>query len=216
MSAETNQGEQSELRRYLGLTTLQCAKAVVVEDPKIQRVNFRKYFNIPEKPTEEDEELIGLDRQAFLSGNVLTRLIRDYPEGWNISFDSRVEDANGNAFQLPLMDLALRKSEENLDRTKERLKKLIVPRFGGGFILETKDSYHFFGKRLLSHGEWLKFLGFSLLTSIVTVTPEDQGNIHELISDYRYIGHSLIRGSTGLRITANGSKSVLPKVVAII
>lgn len=213
MTIEVDRPEESG-EEYLGLTTLQCAWIIVVGDPQIQRVNFRRYLCVPGKPTKDD--VIGLNRQAFLDGAVVEELIEDCPERWNIAFDSKVEDANGDVFQLPMMDLTLRRSPENLDRTKERLKELIVPDFGGGFILETEKSYHFLGRRLLSHKEWLKFLGLSLLASIVIVTPNGQENIHELVADYRYIGHSLIRGSAGLRITAGGSKTVLPKVVAVI
>ena len=176
MSIEA-QGLEQSADKYLGLTTLECAQIVVSAIPEIQKINLRRYFYIPEKPTKEDEKLISLDRQAFLNGNILKELMMDLSEGWNIAFDSKVEDGGGNVFQLPVMDLALRKSEENLGRTKGRLKKLIVPHFGGGFILETNRSYHFFGKRLLSHEEWLRFLGFSLLASIVTVTAEDQENV---------------------------------------
>ena len=213
MTIEVDRPEEPG-EEYLGLTTLQCAWIVVAKNPQIEWMGLRRYFYTPGKPTKDD--VIGLNRQTFLDGTVVAELIENCPERWNIAFDSKVEDTNGNVSQLPMMDLTLRRSPENLDRTKERLKELIVPDFGGGFILETEKSYHFLGKRLLSHEEWLKFLGFNLLTSIVTVTPNDQENIHELVADYRYIGHSLIRGSTGLRITAGGSKTVLPKVVAVI
>lgn len=215
MTLEAGRSEQSE-DKYLGLTTLQCAGIIVAENPLIERVNLRCYFYIPEKPSGEDEKLIALDRETFLNGKVLQKLMMELSEGWNISFDSKVKDKDGNMQQLPMMDLSLQKSEENLARTKDRLERLIVPRFGGGYILETQKSYHFFGKKLLDHEEWLRFLGFSLLTSIVTVASEGQENIHELVSDYRYVGHSLIRGSTGLRITANGSKSVLPRIVSVV
>lgn len=114
-----------------------------------------------------------------------------------------------------MMDLHPLKSPASLEKCARRLKEIVVPEFGGGFILETGRSYHFLRRELLTPEGFIRFLGACLLTSIVTVR-QNGPNIHETIADYRYIGHSLSRGSTGLRITANGEKNTLPHVVKVI
>ena len=67
----------------------------------------------------------------------------------------------------------------------------------------------------LDHDKWLKFLGASLLTGILTVASGGQYS-YESVVDNRYIGHSLLRGTTGLRIITNGTKTFTPRVVALI
>lgn len=121
MSAERT----SPTERFIGFSTLECAREIVRFNPEIAAVQLRAYCYIPNKPSENDEPIFRLNREEFL-------------------------------------------------------------------------------------------IGFCLITSIVTVTPDDVPNQHEVISDYRYIGHSLIRGSTGLRITTRGTKTFEPRVVAVI
>lgn len=69
---------------------------------------------------------------------------------------------------------------------------------------------------MLGPEEWLDFLGLNLITSIVTQVDENLPRVHEFISDYRYIGHSMLRRSTGLRVTTRGSKTFTPQVVSVI
>lgn len=214
----TEQGHfAQEKEQHLGLTTLEIGRVVVDKTPQIQRVHLRRYFHVPDRDrTSVEEKVYVVDRQTFLHSEVVGKLMEKLDPGWNISLDSQVEGQKGELLQFPMMDLALNKSPENLERTKQRLKKIIVPDFGGGFILETEKSYHFFGEKPFNQEKLNQFLGLCLLTSIVTVTPDGQPNIHEMVADYRYVGHSLIRGSTGLRITTNGTKTFTPRVIATI
>lgn len=200
--------------RYLGLSTLEVAKGVVRDDSRIQKVNLRWYYYVP-NTVPEISKTSYWDRKDFLEEEKLKCEIEKLQPGWNIAFDSKVEDTEGNSLYLPMMDLALSKSPANLQRTIERLKEVIEPKFGGGFILETNTSYHFFGITLIDHDNWLKFLGASLLTSILIVGLDGQRN-YESVVDNRYIGHSLLRDTTALRITTNETKTFAPKVVAVI
>lgn len=206
-----------EQEKFLGLTTLQVARLIVSEDPKIKTVFLRAYTYVPDKPTEEGSEpCLPLLREDFLGGEAVDNFIEGFDHEWNISLDSHMEFEDGRKGHFPMLDMGPRKSEESLEKVKRRLKEIVVPHFGGGVLLETKKSYHYLGYTPFSEDRYQEFLGRSLITSIVTVTPEDIPNEHELIVDYRYIGHSLIRGSTGLRISAKGTKTMLPKVIATI
>jgi hypothetical protein len=205
-----------ESENYLGLTTLQCIKRIVSSLPQIETVQLRAYKYIPFMQA-DNVNTFHLEREEFLNSNhALGEIIRSLEDkDANVTFDSIVKLKNGEAAYLPFMDCALPRSTENLERLKDRFKEHIAPEFGGGYFLETKESYHFIGERLLDHKEWYSFLGSCLTSSIVTVTPEDQPNIHEMICDYRYVGHTLKRqGITGLRLTTKDSKKTIPHVVA--
>lgn len=202
--------------KYLGLSTLDCAKLVVAKNPDIKVLTLRSYFYIPNAESDDAEEVFSLPREEFLHGESLSQRMRSLREGWNIALHSPVELVDGSTGHFALLDLSLRKSDENRERTIGRLREIITPRFGGCFVLETRKSYHFFGEKLLTIDQWLDFLGAALLTSIVTVTPDEEPNIHEMVADYRYIGYSILRRSTGLRITANGNKTFLPRVIDVI
>lgn len=202
--------------KYLGLSTLECVRIVVAQNPQIAAIYFRGYNYIPNKTTKDDELVYAIGRNELLTGDIIRKIVEQLPEGWNLAADSKVILQNGKIAHLPMIDLSPGKSDESKERIVSRLNEIITPIIGGGFLLETERSYHFLGSRVLTIEEWFQFLGYSLITSIVTKTPDDQPNIHEVIADYRYIGHALIRGSTGLRVTANGEKTVAPKVVAVL
>ena len=201
---------------YIGSATLKCVKLIAAQNSSIKTLHFKSYFYVPHRESDDSEEAFTLSREEFLKGESLDRRIQDLKEGWNIGIHSPVQLTNGESRHFALMDIALRKSDENLLRISRRLREIVVPRFGGGFVLETGKSYHFLGHRLLTPDQWLDFLGASLLTSIVTVTLDEEPNIHEMVTDYRYVGYSLLRRSTGLRITANGDKTFVPRVVDVI
>ena len=103
---------------------------------------------------------------------------------------------NGREAHIPMMDFAL-KSPEGREAVVATMKG-ISP--GGGIVLQTENSYHFYGTELLDLEEWLKFLGKSLLF---------QGVI-----DDRYIGHRLREGFSVLRLTRGPFHADLPFVVA--
>lgn len=205
-------------RELLGLTTLEFGRLVVLRNPEIAKVNLRAYFYIPDTPS-ADEPVLTLDREDFLSGDKAEKFlafVKSWNEGWNVALDSLVALDDGQVGYLAMVDISALKSPESLEKVKRRFGEIVAPRFGGGAILETNWSYQFFGTEVLTFSSWLQFLGASLITSIVTI-PEGGGEYkHELIADYRYIGHSLMRGSTGLRITNWGRKTFEPKVVALV
>lgn len=202
--------------RFIGFSTLECAREIVRLNPEISGLQLRAYCYIPNQPSGYSEPIFRLSREEFLKGTRVKELVQRLGLEWNLALDSPVVLQSGETGHFAMVDIAPRKSFESLAKVISRFREIIVPQFGGGFLLETKKSYHFLGTRILSQDEWYKFLGFCLITSIVTVTPDDVPNRHEIISDYRYVGYSLIRGSTGLRITTRGTKTFKPRVIAII
>jgi hypothetical protein len=202
--------------QLIGLSTLEVAKYVVGANSEVDRVMFRKYCYIPNVSSGPNDGLVPMTRNEFLGGTGIESIIANLDEGFNLALDSRVVLKDGTAAHFQMMDLSPRKSPESLEKVTQQFGKIIVPKFGGGVLLETNKSYHYFGFGILKQEEWLDFLGLNLITSIVTYVGENQPRAHEIISDYRYIGHAMLRRSTGLRVTTRGTKVFEPKVIAVI
>ncbi len=73
---------------------------------------------------------------------------------------------------------------------------------GGGFLLQSGESYHFYGKGLLDDRALVRFLGQALLLAPVI--------------DRAWIAHQLIEGASALRISKKPSGSGEPVVVRAI
>jgi|SRR3989344_36177 len=197
-----------------GANTLEAIRVVVGDNQDIAEIEARAYFYIPSKPSMDDEKILKIMREEFLSGEKLEEFVTTQETGWNVAINSKVRLHNGLFAHIPMLDLAPRKSPEALEKVVRRLSEIIKPYFGSGYILETRKSYHYLGNKIFDENRFNEFLGRSLITSIVTKMPDEIPNVHEHIADYRFIGYSLMRMGTGLRITANGDKEFLPKVIA--
>jgi hypothetical protein len=90
---------------------------------------------------------------------------------------------DGTEAHIPMMDFRL-KPLDGLQSIVTAMKSITS---GGGTVLQTKNSYHFYGMGLLDSRGWLEFLGRCILF---------QG-----IIDDRYIGHRLHEGFCVLRLT---------------
>lgn len=203
-----------EKENNLGLSTLEIAQKIVGSSSSIQAVNLRPYHYVPNQPSTREISYPTL-RDSFLGmkQQELEEWANSLGQEYNIALDSQVRFIDETQGHLVMTDLAPEKSPENLEKIKQQLREIIKPRFGGGYLLETNRSYHYIGEATVAQQEWYESLGRFLITSIVTKTPDGVPNIHEVIADYRYIGHSLVRSTTGLRLTARGRKKVLPFVV---
>jgi hypothetical protein len=87
----------------------------------------------------------------------------------------------------------------------DRLISVLRETTGGvpGYLLTSGRFYHYYGSRLLTEQEWLKFLAQFLMPCIL-VSP-------------RYIGHSLFSGFCSVRLTrSNPHKPVVPTLITTI
>ena len=202
-------------RKLKGLPTLEVLRNVVRKNKEIKQIEARAYYYVPHKiSSSKEEKIILLSREEFLNDDLLKDHANALKEGWNIGINSRVKLKNGKIAHIPMLDLAPRKSAVSLRKLTARIGKMIKPVFGGGYIIETGKSYHYLGKKVFPDNLFEEFCGRSLIASIVTVTPEGIPNIHEHIADYRYIGYSLVRHFTCMRITTRGDKTFEPRVIA--
>jgi len=204
------------MNEMMGKSTLECARFVVGQNPNIETIIVRPYLYVPNEIS-KGEEQIRIEREHFLNNFNPKEILVGRTEGTNVALDSNLILREGKEAYWPMVDMAPDKNQENLEKIKTRVKEMLSSYTGRSFLLETRRSYHLLGVNILDNKEeWLNFLGACLISSIVTKTPDNQPNIHEVIVDYRYIGYSILRRSTGLRLTTEGKKIEYPKVVAVV
>jgi hypothetical protein len=102
---------------------------------------------------------------------------------------------DGSEAHIPMMDFRLRPPAGQ--EAIVTMMRSISP--AGGAVLQTENSYHFYGPELLDSKQWLAFLGKSLL--------------FQSIADDRFIGHRLQEGFCVLRLTCGPFHDAVPIVV---
>lgn len=121
------------------------------------------------------------------------------PQVFGMAVSSVLTLRNGRLAYIPMLDFASRTKEDVVLRV-ETIKDVLRPY--PGFLLETGNSYHFWGTQILSLERWREFL----LSAARSFTHNEL--------DTAYIDYSLQRNFNGLRLFAYGkTKPVTPHVV---
>jgi hypothetical protein len=204
-----------DAEQLIGKSTLEAARFIVRNNQPIDAIYLRNYKYIPDQPSGQ-EPIIPIYRHSFLETDTVEKLCDHLSIGHNYALSSQVLLSGKHNANFLMMGMAPRKTEVSVEEMLVRFDEKIVPQFGNGFLIETKKSYQFMGFNIVDQNTWWNFLATCLVSSNVTRTPDDQPNKHEMFADYRYIGYSMLKRSTGLRITTRGSKTFEPKVIAVI
>jgi hypothetical protein len=105
---------------------------------------------------------------------------------------------DGDVMHIPMMDFSCEIAPANLD-----LLILLIRHIGlRGAILESGNSYHFYGFDLIDAKTWMELMAIFLLSAP--------------LSDVRYIAHRILGQTCVLRITANKIKPYVPIVVSVL
>jgi hypothetical protein len=136
--------------------------------------------------------------RSDVSVDVLHALAEGIPPAHLLAVSSLVELHDGSHCHVPMLDFHCPASPENLGLVKCVVTQLGI---GGGFILESGESYHFYGLRLLKERELTAFLGRALL--------------YAPIVDKCWIAHQLIESACALRISSRGPDGDMPCVVLL-
>jgi hypothetical protein len=104
--------------------------------------------------------------------------------GVNIALSSKVELAGGEERHIPLLDFHCPNTPNNLVLASEVIYQLDI---GGGYLLESGDSYHFYGITLFTKDDFIRFMGLALQYSPIV--------------DKTWIAHQLREMASALRIT---------------
>jgi hypothetical protein len=117
----------------------------------------------------------------------------------SLVFLSEMRCRDGSKRHLPMIDFHAARSVPN-ERVVTAVAKRLFPE--GAILLESGESYHAYSTKLVSETDFRCFLGRALLFAPIV--------------DRTYIAHQLIEGRCALRLTAGGTKSRVPTVVALI
>jgi hypothetical protein len=118
--------------------------------------------------------------------------------GQILTFSSRLMLHDGTEAHIPMLDFRLSSSSETLPTAMAVIRQLGI----NGVMLDSGQSYHFYGLALISSEELRKFLAKALL-----FTP---------VIDYRWIAHQLIEGACALRLSSGAEQQKIPTTVAIL
>lgn len=127
----------------------------------------------------------------------LDSVIQDVIPGQVLVLSSLVQLNGGELGHIPLIDFHCPVSKENRE-ISAHASSLLDPL--GGYLLESGQSYHFYGRSVIPSRDFYRFLGRALLLSPVV--------------DRAWVAHQLIEGACGLRISAKIAGGQPPLVVA--
>lgn len=128
----------------------------------------------------------------------LRKLERSMPKGQMLAISSRVELRNGENRHIAMLDLHPVASPTNLAAATAAIRALNLS--GGGFLLQSGKSYHYYGVALLTERELVEFLARALLLGPIV--------------DTRWAAHQILEGACALRIGSRRGYQDLPFVVA--
>lgn len=143
-----------------------------------------------------DSDII-LDRASVSCGMIQERAENERGEKLETCVVSEVQTSGGLTMHLPMMDFHCAPTAAG-QAAAIAVSKRIFP--GGAVLLKSGESFHAYGKTLISTTEFFEFLGHALLYSPII--------------DRAYIAHQLIERRCALRIS--GRNKPIPMTVAIV
>lgn len=200
----------------IGLPSCDFFCKVVQENKQIKKITYFSY----DLHVNSDDELMALDLKELSAAHVtrerLTDLsqkihrwigARDSETGRDVEIalgvSSQVTLYEGGTAHLPMLDFMDRNINPKLDL---KIVTVLLKPYPGA-ILETGNSFHFLGRRLLSEDDWRSFMN----------------NSRKALSKYGqdvcegFFDFSLRRGFSGLRLFAYPRfKKVEPCIVALV
>lgn len=132
-----------------------------------------------------DPEILVRVPEPVSENSLRTTLAQHLSPGHMLGLCSRFEMRSGNSLHALLVDFRIRKSATALATVKAGCNAIGF----AGWVIETTNSYHFYGDHPVDEREWLRFMGRWLLL--------------ETIVDVRYVGHCIIELISCLRLTAD-------------
>ncbi|EOD4079949.1 hypothetical protein ACOHX9_000714 [Yersinia enterocolitica] len=153
-------------------------------------VQMSKYHYVPQSFNDSRYEFWVPVPQ--LNENTLLNMLMSLEPECELAMHSKVVIDN-NSFHIPMIDFG---SKGSSPAASETLKELCRYWNMGFNIYESGRSFHAYGNRLLTHAEWLQFMGSLLLLN--------RPSGYKLI-DERWVGHRIMGGYSALRWSKNTS-----------
>ncbi|WP_151725863.1 primase 1D-like protein [Acinetobacter radioresistens] len=162
--------------------------------------SLSKYTYLPDSLS--DDRIINTISGEDFSIDYVNSILKSLNEDQELAFHSLVKTKSRKIYHIPMIDF----STSRLDReVYYRLKNFIDYKILSDMTFySTGNSFHAYSSKLLTHKEWLKFMG-----SLLLVNPS---NSSLKIIDNRWIGHRIMSGFSSLRWSNNsGIYKTLPK-----
>lgn len=150
---------------------------------------FSHYLYKPQTIADQ-RKLFTVEGQILSNETYVDRMLKDVPEGMELSLNSRVYLPDGTVKQIPMIDLSA-PAAGILGRVIDVLPVHVAESM---LWFESGRSHHGYGRHLIDHTEWIQLMGRLLLANQPKMPP---------IVDPRWIGHRLIAGYSALRWTRN-------------
>lgn len=164
-------------------------QSIVEQEPVVRRLTLSYYVYRPQSLVDE-RTAINVSRTDFLDVNFIARLIEDCPPNQDVAVHSLMQCNDDICRHVPMVDMSTA-SKAHL----EKLRLFLDAETFYGFVwFESGRSFHGYGGRLISHAQWVTYMGQLLLSNQKDLKPT---------VDPRWIGHRLIAGYAALRWTRN-------------
>jgi hypothetical protein len=201
----------------VGMKAPEALEAIIRKLPEIDSftvVRYRDKLRLPERTTaqstedpskfiaqaavhdDEGDQPESLPRMAL--GPELWERLFKLPTNFVLAASSKVQLKDGNVAHLPMIDFKCAPTERNIELAKKAFAKIGQT---DGVLLNSGNSFHYYGERLMTEREWIGFLGHCLLLS-------------DFI-DTRYVGHALINNECRLRLSPTPLNPFIPTVVHV-
>jgi hypothetical protein len=200
-----------------GMKAPEAFEAVLRKHPEIDTftiVRYKDKLRLPERTTAQPID----DPSRFLAqatvhdnkadeeesvpltalGPELWKRLFELPEDYVLAASSKVTLVGGSHAHLPMIDFKCAPTRQNIDLAKEAFEKIGQT---DGVLLNSGNSFHYYGQTLMNDTEWRHFLGHCLLLA-------------DFI-DTRYVGHALINNECRLRLSTAPLNPFIPTVVKV-
>jgi hypothetical protein len=145
---------------------------------------------------DEFERRTSVPAEGF--GMAVQEIVKSLTSEQTVAICSGCNMRDGTRLHIPMMDFSCKVHPDNL-----KLIQILIQFMGlRGAILDSGNSYHFYGFDLIDENAWLNLMSKFLLSSP--------------LADFRYIAHRLLGRTCVLRLTPNAIKPTTPTVKMIV
>ncbi len=186
-----------------GPDVVSVIKCIARENRTLASLHLAEYRYIPRMISQKGRlkirELSVIGKNDL--GAILGLLEDNLGSDWQLGLMSLARKRSGQCCHIPQIDFVCKNTYENLAAIKACLKQNAYVE--AGWLVDSGNSFHFYGRNLLAPSDWQAFMGRCLLFNEEGKNP---------IIDWRWLGYSLIAGYSTLRITESSSKRE-PRVI---
>lgn len=163
--------------------------------------SLSKYIYLPDSLSDEREFFY--PKGSELNECYISSLIDNLNSNQELAFHSNIKTKYGKNYHIPMIDFTIKNqiTREAYYRLNNFIDKKI---FQNMIFFSSGHSFHAYSTKLLTHKEWLSFMGSLLLVNSV--------DAQNSIIDTRWIGHRIMSGYGSLRWSNNSGKYLqIPK-----